>query len=74
MGKRTVSALTALSINTEVALPAIRVAGFRLAVHVEYREDSPMSDTSNELEYVAVDINRNSDGKLIGEADFDLTL
>ncbi len=73
VGKRVVSSLVSLGLS-ETGDEALRVAGFRLIVRAEYREDSPQGDESEELEYVAVDINRNSDGKLIGEADFDYTV
>ncbi len=71
--KRMVSGIASLGVN-ETASPALRVAAYRLSVAVQYREDVPLGDESNELEYIAADIRRNIDGKLIGEADFDLTL
>jgi hypothetical protein len=51
--------------------PVQNVIGARLAFDVTFAEQSPQVSTANTLDYVAVDIKRQSDGRLLAEADFD---
>lgn len=50
------------------------IVGVRVAVGVEFNEYAPQVVPGGPLEFVAVDIHRTSDGLLVAEADFDLTL
>jgi len=51
---------------------AHQVIAIRLAFRVEFNEFSPQAVT-DDLELVSVDIHRASDGKLIAEADYDVS-
>jgi hypothetical protein len=49
-----------------------KVVGARLVFRVTFNEFSPQVQEST-LDYLAVDIKRNSDGQILAEADFDYT-
>ncbi len=53
--------------------PAHQILGMRLALRVSFNEFAPQVDESQLLEFVSVDIKRDSDGMLIAEVDFDYT-
>lgn len=50
------------------------IVGVRLALRVEFNEYAPQVEAEDVLEFVAVDIHRQSDGLLVAEVDFDLTI
>jgi hypothetical protein len=52
---------------------SFQVAAVRIALNVDYTEYSPQIE-GQPLEYVAVDVKRASDDKLIAEADYDYTV
>ena len=53
---------------------AHQVVGVRLGLTIEFNEFAPQVEAADTLDFIAVDINRASDGLLIAEADHDLTL
>ena len=49
------------------------VIGMRLGFEVQFNEFAPQVEAAGDLEFVSIDIFRNSDGLLVAEADYDLS-
>lgn len=72
VGQRWIQSIT--SFQPEIQNEAAHaILGIRLALNVRFSEFAQQADESNLLEFVSVDVLRDSDGMLIAEADFDYT-